>query len=242
MADRPILFSAPMVRALLSGIKTQTRRLLAPHIIRYGEFDGPGLYNPTIIIKGEEAPGPETYGIWAKDGEWASKLLPIRPADRLWVREAWRPGYGAEGWREELGRIARPADFDSKTTAIEYLADGTFELAGKNRPGIHMPRWASRLTLTVTEVRVERLQAISEADAIEEGLTPAGIAGWVVPELGDDRASLDPVAVYRDLWEHINGAGSWAINPFVAAYTFTVEHANIDALANRPVCAEGSSK
>ena len=76
--------------------------------------------------------------------------LPWAAGDRLWVREAWRPSYGADWYREDLGRVPSPRDFDPKTTAIEYLADGERELGGKNRPGIHMPRWASRLTLSIS--------------------------------------------------------------------------------------------
>lgn len=147
--------------------------------------------------------------------------LPWQVGDRLWVREAWRPSYSAEGWREDLGRVARPIDFDPKTTAIEYLADDEHELNGKNRPGIHMPRWASRMFLTVTERRVQRLQEISETDAKAEGVSrPFGICD-------DDGTTF--VDGYGSLWEEIHGLDSWDLNPWVCALTFTVEHRNIDA-------------
>jgi len=94
-----------------------------------------------------------------------------------------------------------------------------------------MPRWASRLTLHVTDVRVQRLQDISEVDAVAEGVAPFLTSGaYVSPENtgNGQRVGYSAYDLYRDLWDSINGAGSWEANPWVAAYTFTVEHANID--------------
>ena len=217
MTDKPILFSAPMVRALLAGTKTQTRRVAGVPTI---EPQGTGYH---VYTKGG--------GAWCVDKVGAlvaaADYLPFQPGDRLWVREAWRPSYDAEGWRDDLQRDARPSDFDPATTAIEYLADGTNELGGKGRPGIHMPRWASRLTLAVTAARVERLHEISEDDARAEG-------AYVAPKTGRVADSYFDMAVmgtyfhtardwYANLWCRLNGATSWALNPYVAAYTFTVE-------------------
>lgn len=218
MADRPILFSGPMVRALLAGTKTQTRRTFNPQPTMHeaGDCTVNGHRGSVDYLMREIAPK-----------HW----LRIAVGDRLYVREAWRPSYGAEGWREDLGRVARPADFDPQTTAIEYLADGTRELGGDNRPGIHMPRWASRITLTVTDVRVERLQDISEADAKAEGanfFVPANHlshGGWSHDEWYVSETAKQS---YEGLWDRINGEGAWSANPWVAAYTFTVEHGNID--------------
>jgi hypothetical protein len=200
MTDKPIIFSAPMVRALLDGRKTQTRRILKPQ--------------PVVTRHA----GPEWHEEWI---EWRP---PYAIGDRLWVREAWRPTYSAEGWREDLGRVATPKDFDPKTTAIEYLATDEGELNGKDRPSIHMPRWASRITLTVTNVRVQRLQDISESDAIAEGALEAIEVGYI-GSMACDQARQ----AYAELWDHLHGAGAWALNPWVASYTFAVERRNIDA-------------
>lgn len=227
MADRPILFSGPMVRALLAGTKTQTRRTFNPQPTMHeaGDCTVNGHRGSVDYLMREIAPK-----------HW----LRIAVGDRLYVREAWRPSYGAEGWREDLGRVARPADFDPQTTAIEYLADGTRELGGDNRPGIHMPRWASRITLTVTDVRVERLQSINAVDALAEGVSstdhwrPKDVEGKPFEDKWWDDFTFwseYPQLAYRELWEAINGAGSWEANPWVAAYSFTVEHGNIDRLA-----------
>lgn len=227
MTDRPILFSAPMVRALLSGIKTQTRRTLPPHIVRYGEFDGPGLYHPTVIRKGEEAPGPETYGIWARDGAWASKL-PIRPCDRLWVREAWRAGKGYDAYPpREMSHWPVHYEADGKPEA-----DDDMGMNGRMRASMHMPRWASRLTLTVTDLRVQRLQEISEADAISEGVSPLASGRYHCGFDEDGEITCkSPITAYAWLWNRINGDDAWGTNPWVVAYSFTVDRRNIDARA-----------
>lgn len=215
MADRPILFSGPMVRALLAETKTQTRR-----IAKFVEPQSNGLWHC------HGAGGGVLNATEDEVRSGGADYAPIAKGDRLWVREAWRPNYGVEGWREDLGRIARPSDFDPKTTAIEYLADGSNELNGKNRPGIHMPLWASRITLLVSEVRVERLQDISEEDAVAEGIerAPWRSDKWL-NYLHPSGAFVDPVDSYRSLWESINGPGSWATNPWVVAYSFSVADA-----------------
>jgi len=174
--DIPILFSAPMVRALLAGTKTQTRRLLKPQ-------------------------PAEDIGLTLAEN-------PIRFAagDRLWVREAWRvPAQDDQ---------VKPRDLIPQIAGYEAdCGTGFISATGRLRPGMFMPRWASRLTLHVTEVRVQRLQDISADDAEAEGVDCSG-----------------PVAIncYRDLWNQINGAGSWDANPWVVAVSFTVERANID--------------
>ncbi len=200
MADRPILFSGPMVRALLAGTKTQTRRILKPQPIK------PYLENGDWWD--ETAPGAAT-----------PMVLKACVGDRLYVREHWRTTYGLDWTVEGLGRPLKPREFDPKTTPVEYLADDENELGGKDRRAMHLPRWASRLTLIVTDVRVERLQSISQADAITEGC-PAP----------DGQDGLDPCGWYAQLWDEINGAGAWDANPWVAAYTFRVIKQNIDQI------------
>ncbi|MCA0450668.1 MAG: hypothetical protein LCH62_13010 [Proteobacteria bacterium] len=100
----------------------------------------------------------------------SSPLARVQVGDRLWVREAFRLAYGNSYYREDLGRVPRPSDLDPKTTAVEYLADGERELGGKSYPSLHMPRWASRLTLIVEDVRFQSLLDTTETDAQAEGL------------------------------------------------------------------------
>jgi len=196
MAERPIIFSAPMVRALLEGRKTQTRRIIKPHPV----LNSAGLwvwppYDSRITKK-------TWRGFCQTDDEGLrtfltiGNALPYRGGDRLWVREA---------------TIRTPA-------GVAYVADGNdhYGAGGKLRaiPSIHMPRSASRLTLTVTDVRVERLQDISEEDARAEGIRGNAGGAWGCEGLIED---------FTDLWESIHGLGSWEENPWVAALTFTVE-------------------
>ena len=210
MKERPIIFSAPMVRAILSGAKTQTRRVV------------------------------KTAHMMSVDGE----LVPIaarcpfgKPGDRLWVRETCR---------------AEAID-DEGLCGVRYVADGQFMpiantreasdrwvqlywyrgMEGATVPPIHMPHWASRITLEVTDVRVERLQDISEADAVAEGVRP-GDGKWHT--LGDGEAVFKdeygwfapdscvrhnaPRHAFREAWEIINGPESWSANPWVWCITF----------------------
>ena len=202
MADRPILFSAPMVRALLDGRKTQTRRILKPQVtaypdglaFRWGEFEG--LWPDDWFGYGNEIDG----------------ALPYRLGDRLWVKETWR----AWTMHDKDPPSALPRDL-----RVQYVADDSRQIPwdSKTRVSIHMPRWASRLTLTVADVRVERLQDISEEDAAAEGR-----------RIG--RQPLQdayPIGWYAALWDQINGPGAWEQNPWVVAVSFTVGHHNIDA-------------
>lgn len=221
MADRPIIFSAPMVRALLAGTKTQTRRLLKPQITQ--PFGG-------IFRDGADW--------WTGDsltGEVIERLrIPYAPDDRLWVREQWS---GPFSWRDMKPRdratCGSPLALD-----VWYWADGNPGLGDWERPrtSIHMPRWASRLTLTVTEVRVQRLQEISAADAVAEGFFNAA----VTPICDGPGCEADPVRLcssdgcdvpvrwYRDLWTSLHGPGCWEANPWVVAVSFDVRKGNID--------------
>lgn len=152
MTERPILFSGPMVRAILDGRKTQTRRIVKP---QPHEECGPievGHYHPTVIDRhGDEQPGAEIFGAYSLDGEWGAKCPHGQPGDRLWVREAF-----ALADDYEVDRVLNPGGVFYRAT--HSPADDT----SRWRPSIHMPRWASRLTLEVTDVRVERVQDISE--------------------------------------------------------------------------------
>lgn len=229
MTDRPILFSAPMVRALLEGRKTQTRRVLRPQ---------PGPFDALFSDAGKWWTGD------AESGEVHEVLrVPYAIGDRLWVREAFSVVFGGGM------SVSGDGEWDY---IVEYRSGGQIELSydghydsdpysrladtqiGDWRPSIHMPRWASRLTLIVTDVRVQRLRDISEADARAEGIC-ADIAvtdahnHWVDLGGGDLITGWDARDVYASLWNYINGAGAWHSNPWVMAISFRTIRANIDS-------------
>jgi hypothetical protein len=197
MTDRPINFPAPMIRALLDGRKTQTRRVLKPKW-----RDGA---NQQFTGWRAEQVGPRHWQIIGGMGVGANIKTPCAVGDRLYVREAacW---VSAWGWRYR-------ADNDDLT---EKRADGE---VGKWRPPILMPRWASRLTLTVTDVRVQRLNEIIRGDAMAEGCPHANMAG-----------GPDPRDWFAELWNSLHGPDAWDANPWVAALSFTVQRGNIDQI------------
>ena len=209
MTDRPILFSAPMIRALLDGRKTQTRRIIKPQ--PYPLEGRPGYWNASGAVGGR---------ICVSDRALLDIHRKPKPGDRLYVREHWR----TSGSLDSIAPRELP-----RTAAVLFNADGDRPVwAGKHRQAMHMPRWASRLTLIVTDVRVERLTGISDDDAKAEGVLPApNNPGWWLSQTDGE---LCPTArdAYADLWNAINGEGAWQANPWVAAYTFTVERGNID--------------
>lgn len=201
MKARPIPFSAPMVRALLAGSKTQTRRAVK--------------FKPWHQIEERDDGSPWP---WMWDGERdADHWLPCpygAAGDRLWVRESFRLCAEADA--------TPPRDTDA-AYRVWYEADAPHQPGfGKLRPGMFMPRWASRLVLTLESVRVERLNDISEADALAEGVTPKwepGCSGRLMEAFSG--FSFRPGAsAYADLWEQINGPGSWSANPWVWVVSF----------------------
>lgn len=214
MTDRPIIFSAPMVRALLDGRKTQTRRLA-----KFVQPDGDGWH-----IRGAGG------GIVGADddivGTFGRDYAPYAVGDRLYVREAWRTGLAYEDLSPSMMGGEEPVLFECDGTT-ERWTRGSSE-PGRIRASMHMPRWASRLTLFVQDMRVQRLQEISEADAIAEGVKLIGIEYGVpgVRETWNEKHCA--VAAFRALWESLHGAGSWAANPWVVAVTFRVARGNID--------------
>lgn len=212
--ERPILFSAPMVRALLDGRKTQTRRILKPQ--------------PTgdVIHFGWQAEG----GAFWTDQNFESHRLRIWAGDRLWVREAH---YLTDDGDYERAVCAVDADEVREHLAtVERLQAShpqvDWSRHARLRHGIHMPRWASRLTLTVTDVRVHRINDIKGRDIIAEGVRCHGCFDTGQSACRDGGCFAQRIA-FENLWDGINGPYSWASNPWVAAYTFTVERRNIDA-------------
>jgi len=172
MKERPILFSAPMVRAILEGRKTQTRRVVKMRDCggRVGWFGSDIDDVEWVVNAATRGTGVSPYG---------------KPGDRLWVRETFARSMGK-------GYLYRATDGDL----------GPYHATGW-KPSIHMPRIASRILLEVVSVRVERLNNISEADAVAEGVT-----------------GMDPVLQYAKLWETINGTGSWNKNQWVWVVEF----------------------
>lgn len=209
MTTRPILFSAPMVRALLDGRKTMTRRLAGGR---------------------------------------------IRPGDLLWVRETWT----LHERFSDLGVVVYAASIDGPWSEAHQqvpakLCTGTVPQPFQKgwRPSIHMPRWASRITLEVTATRIERLQDISEGDAMAEGIqlkvNQDGLAlvdvgskhsplHYIDPKLrGMGDAAIEAAWTFRchfaALWDDLHGPDSWAANPDVAVIGFKVHRTNIDVMA-----------
>lgn len=220
MTGRPILFSSSMVRSLLAGTKTQTRRILKPQPPRYDHYgkdimdwDLSGIYHD----ERNSSPSKWWLDVQTDVDDNSHNEIEVRFAkgDRLYVRETWSA--------EHLWSSTKPRDIPCGP--IWYWADGNPSDGDwtKPKPGIHMPRWASRLTLTVTDVRVQRLQEITPADAIAEGIAPRANSMTI------DCDTPDPRDGFKSLWASINGAGSWAANPWIVALTFTVERRNIDA-------------
>lgn len=209
MKERPILFSAPMVRAILAGAKTQTRRLVRD------VPDGVIEVVPSLLAnRGDLFDFRRNL-----DNPVAMRCPHGAPGDRLWVKETWRtslccddrapstmevPG-GGYGWP-----IWYVADGGEVTWRGAKAGGPGFTTPGKTRVSIHMPRWASRITLEITDVRAQRLQDISDADARAEGVaTPA------------DAWPGRPVYDFSQLWDSINGErAAWASNPWVWAITF----------------------
>lgn len=225
MSDKGIIFAAPMVRALLDGTKTQTRRLLNPQ-------------PETFAI--DDAGTPCEVGCMQVEGEPYNRIFTGRvlttqkvhyaTGDRLYVRENWQ--------------ALTHGDFlPTKSPISEVRYAATDPLAGVDkdvrgyswRPCIHMPRWASRLTLAVTEVRVQRLQEVSEEDAFAEGVRRTEAPGeWYdVDDRDTSCVSRDPVRCYRNLWNSLHTAAgeTWDDNPWVVAVSFDVRPGNIDAEA-----------
>jgi hypothetical protein len=213
VVERGILFSAPMVRALLDGTKTQTRRVMKPQPVDGKVHQLRGRFDFFLDVASPEALALCPYGV---------------PGDRLWVRET------CQGFEQPDG-----------LDGVRYLADGAFRsienteaaadawiklanYAGKKCPtvpAIHMPRWASRITLELVNVRVERLQDISEKDAIAEGVSAHRYCrqdddAVAFHRIGPVRGNSFPIARYAALWESINGPGSWALNPWVWVVSF----------------------
>jgi hypothetical protein len=226
MVDIPIIFSAPMVRALLEGRKSMTRRVL--NRLRIAAMPESSAYTLTgdgaarALLEATDFRNIDSnLWVWSAKAfdhqapatrtRWHARI-PYAVGDRLWVRESLRR-------------------FDREPPTAQYIADiigvpapigvdrhpngaALWQWKRKAIPSIHMPRWASRLTLIVTGVKVERLYDISDDDIRAEGIQDTQTS-WL--------------NAWRSLWEGINGPGDWETNPFVVALSFRIIKANVDA-------------
>lgn len=225
--ERPILFSAPMVRAILDGRKTVTRRAIKvqPHIDASGNF-----------CVGSSNYGQDGYGKPVTK-HFVNSCCPYgKPGDRLWVRETFALLGNEDGccidWQDNLvkgdergaariyrascppgdyglNQIPAKAEWKPDTEAMEY--DGAW------RPSIHMPRWASRILLEITDVRVERLQDITYEQAAAEGVHRGPLREWCASDEGG-ACHKYPVPAFRDLWQSVGG--NWDANPWVWVVEF----------------------
>lgn len=196
--ERPIIFSADMVRAILEGRKTQTRRLLKPQPrqIEVGWKYGKNYKN---LALGTATPANDIF--------YPYECPYGLPGDLLWVRETWQK------FADEYAYFATDIDVFSET---------------KWHPSIHMPRAAARILLEITDIRIERLNDITEADAIAEGInstTPNSgpnkyYDNYHTGRWMDKEFLNNPILSFRTLWEKINGPGSWEANPWVWVITF----------------------
>ena len=223
MTEKPILFSGPMVRAILSGAKTQTRRLVKDCGVHVDtEWDMP----PPVLTDD---------GWQFADGTTVKSRYAI--GDRLYVREAWAtalcfdllPPRQIAASAEKAGYCPvapqyPPSDLWYQADSLYRQWGSVYGIKGKWRPSIHMPRWASRLTLEVTGVRVERLRDISEADARAEGIVDGGCLTCGEPE-PCNCWNPEPSAVdsFVWLWQSIHGPDSWHANPWVWVVEFRRE-------------------
>jgi len=200
MKERPILFSGDMVRAILDGRKTQTRRICKdqPH-------EGSGM------VWWPDGKGTDTGTGGGAPGIYLDRCPFGQPGDLLWVREnGWeRPERTAHMMREGADTW-QPYYYDADGYDNDSDKAQLNEWGFKRRPSIHMPRWASRITLEITSVRVERLQDISESDANKEGCN----------EPSRDQEWTQCRRWFMNLWESINGPGSWDVNPWVWVIEF----------------------
>lgn len=246
--ERPILFSGPMVRAILDGRKTQTRRVVNPQptwIANSGRWEWP-------IPKSRVNAGCCTSVVTASR-EWWEYLTPSQypygqPGDTLWVRETWRTLSASGGGGEPREVQYRAGGIEDRPSRDPVGRDIIPSQRGPGevldplgrawRPSIFMPRWASRLTLRIKSVRVERLHDISEDDARAEGMTPCGRCsgsgidpvrvGGVDPDWCSECGGGSQCITFRDAfaqgWDTINGKrAAWASNPWAWLVSFEVK-------------------
>lgn len=218
MTDRPIIFSGSMVKALLDGRKTMTRRIINPQPT---PFRLPSDDRAFGLKKGDLSPvtleyiGDDPWPRIATSRVITRQEVRFKPGMRLWVRE-------------RIDRSGGLIQYHADHCTSRHLWPAPKTVERDSYPSIHMPRRASRLTLNITEVKIERLQAITPEDAEAEGVF-RHIAEWSIDKVyRSDRAATARL-YFLDIWENLHGLGSWDENPWIVALRFSVEHRNIDA-------------
>jgi len=223
--ERPILFSAPMVRAILEGRKTVTRRAVKPQ----PEVRMVDMIGPMLTFKNKRG------GHWLYPNAKAQIIADCpygKPGDRLWVRETWY----CDHFEVQQGPYLQPADMHDLDQSREdgelvYAADGLAPYEQDQptwKPSIHMPRWASRILLEITDVRVERLQDITEEQALAEGIVGVPFRpddGWPIctgymvgPDDGKTGLQTTAAKAFAGLWDSVGG--NWNANPWVWVVEF----------------------
>jgi hypothetical protein len=216
MKERPILFNAEMIKAILSGRKTQTRRIMKNQPA--GDFQD----CPVQVRRDDDQ--FQWFSTQYGESTWFSNPLG-KPGDQLWVREAFRMAKSLDTHSpREVAALSMSAGYKNPWAPIQFEADSAragkwtgFDTppvvtdAGKLRPSLHMPRWASRIDLLITGVRVERLNSLTNTDARAEGY-PA--------EREIDGGSTDPWLWFRDLWDGIYPDNTFKVNPWVWVIKF----------------------
>lgn len=214
--DKPVLFKGPMVNAILNGTKTQTRRIVK--------------YNQSMEFCALNGLGNAVFT--ADQHKYHEVKCPYQVGDILWVRETWRTVATMDAKSATaMAESCKEAGYPEPWAPIRYEADGLkvnwdswVGDAGRLRAFIFMPRWASRISLEVLSVRVERLQSITEADARAEGCR-ADVDPFWQPSYGDPDSGGNPSSrnSFEYLWDAINGktaGASWNANPWVWVYSF----------------------
>lgn len=223
MKERPILFSGPMVRAILDGRKTQTRRIMKPQVVvaknKHGYETHSWNWHAPNSKHGAFCGGEKSLNTFV-----APSCPHGKPGDRLWVRET-----AAE---DVIGSCAFGSYIADGSPVVEHGMRVPWWYSKRQCPSIHMPRWASRILLEITSVRVERLQDmegqapyLGESDALAEGVNRInhGDGDYYFSAFRDEphpKNWCDPTDAFRELWESINGAGSWDTNPWVWVISF----------------------
>lgn len=212
MGGKPILFSPAMVRALLAGAKTQTRRVIKPHKPHRTDI----IVAPFVDNRGtRHGKNGQLFAVTPDRSSGGPITCPYgQPGDLLWVREGLEKA-------KEYGGIGYPADGT-------WLPNIAWKWKRDNLPAMHMPRALSRITLEIIDIRAQRLQDISEDDSKMEG-APAEFEMSLAEFLhGKDTPDTTHRLGFKHLWNSIHGSGSWDLNPWVWAVTFAVHQQNID--------------
>lgn len=226
MAEKPILFSTEMIRAILAGKKTQTRRVVKP---QPKEQHNHFYYDDNVFLAESGMQSHLFHNVYGDKGSPYGSVYGNGDIDTLWVRETWQAQNHSGQWWHEVPKGDRP--LHNWAVIDRATPDPDLPIPPRWMPSIFMPRWASRLTLQVVDVRIERVQEISKDDAIAEGLDSFWVnygrntnrsQMWRV-NTWDDGGYLSPIEAFEHLWDSINAKRgySWQSNPWVWVVEFT---------------------